>query len=230
MRSRARRWTLVKGIKGSFIRDWGWRRGCGDHIHNTVGGRLPNLVSFGCKLPRVYDILSHQVGADVWGQVVKEEAPEHEVLHLVNSVIQRKQATHLAHQGGRLLIRCHGEGHKSLVSLERVQGVKLGEAFLEGLIGIFLGRELDEIHDLGCISTVESAHAVVKLCNNGSYPLDDWASVWANQTLALSAQTSGSLMATALRSKVSIEADVGGSDTVEEINKAEKERHRRSGD
>ena len=92
----------MKGLKGGFIRDWDWRRGLGDKIHTLVGGRLPNLVNFGCKLPRILDTLSHQVCADVWGQVVQEKD-----LELVDSVIQRKQASHLAHQGGRLSLQTH---------------------------------------------------------------------------------------------------------------------------
>ena len=67
-------------------------------------------------------------------------------------MIQRKQATHLSHQGGGLLVRCQGERHQSLVPLEWVQGVKFSEMFLEGLVGVLLKGELDEIHNLGCIS------------------------------------------------------------------------------
>ena len=57
------------------------------------------------KLPRILYIFSHQVGA------------EHEALCLVNSLIQREQVTHLAHEGGRLLVSHQGLGHQSLVPL-----------------------------------------------------------------------------------------------------------------
>ena len=140
--------TLTKGVSGSFLRNLSRRRNCGDHIYTLVGGRLPNLVSFGCKFKRILDILPYQVGVDVLGQVVKEEALEHKKSILVNSVTQGKQAAHLAHQDGWVLIRRQGEGHQSLVPLERVQGVEFCEVFLEGLIGV-LRRELDEIQDLG---------------------------------------------------------------------------------
>ena len=49
--------------------------------------------------------------------------------------------------------------------MERVEGVELGEAFLEGL----LRRELNEVHDLSCICTTESTNKVIKLCEAGSY-------------------------------------------------------------
>ena len=92
---------------------------------------MPNLVCLGCKFPGILDILSHQVGAAVWGQVVEEETPEHEALSLVGPMIHREQATHLAHQDGWRLVCCQGEGHQSLVPLEGVQGVEFSEMCLE---------------------------------------------------------------------------------------------------
>ena len=47
----------------------------------------------------------------------------------------------------------------------------------------------------------------------------NWASVWANQTLGLSAQNSGSLMAIAFGSKVSVKASVECSNIVEATNR-----------
>ena len=76
------------------------------------------------------EINHHQVGADVWGEVVEEEAPEHEAFSLVDPTIHREQATHLAHQDGQPLVCCPGEGHQSLVPLEGVQGLAFCEAFL----------------------------------------------------------------------------------------------------
>ena len=60
---------LMEGIQSSFI--WNLTRGksCKDHVHTLDGDRLPNLV---CKFPEVFDILSHQVGAEVWRHVVEE--------------------------------------------------------------------------------------------------------------------------------------------------------------
>ena len=103
------------------------------------------------------------MGADVQGQVVEEEAPEHEAFSLVHPMIHREQATHLAHQDGWRLVCCQGEGHQSLVPLEGVQGVELREAFHEGLVGILIRRKLDEINNLGDVSMVEGLHAVVEL-------------------------------------------------------------------
>ena len=40
--------------------------------------------------------------------------------------------------------------------LEWAQGVVLSEAFLEELVRVRLGRELNDIHNLGCLRTVES--------------------------------------------------------------------------
>ena len=54
-----------------------------------------------------------------------------------------------------LLVCRQGEGHQSLVHLEGVQVVELREAFLEGLVGVPIGRELDEVHNLGGVNTVE---------------------------------------------------------------------------
>ena len=78
---RTGRRMLTESIQGSFIWNMTRRRSCGDHIHTPVGGRLPNLVCLGCKFPGILNILSHPVGADVWGQVVEEEAPEHKLSH-----------------------------------------------------------------------------------------------------------------------------------------------------
>ena len=152
----------MEGVNGSFLWNLTRRRSYGDHIY-----RLPNLVCFGSKLPEILDVLSHQVCADVWGKVVEEETLEHEALSLVDTMIQRKQATHLAHQGGRLLVHHQGEGHQSLVPLKGVQSVEFREAFFVGFIRIFLKRKLDEINYLGGINTVEGPHTVVELGEPG---------------------------------------------------------------
>ena len=83
----------MEGIQFSFTWNLTRRKSCGDHIQTLVGGRLPNLVCFGCKFPGILDILSHHY--DVWGQVVEEEAPEHEAFSLVGPLIHREQAIHI---------------------------------------------------------------------------------------------------------------------------------------
>ena len=107
----------MEGNQGSFLQNLTRRRSCGDYIHTPVGGRLPNLVSFDSTFPGILAILSHQVGADVQGQVVEEETLEHEALSLVDSMIHGEQVTHLAHEGGRLLVSHQGLGYQSLVPL-----------------------------------------------------------------------------------------------------------------
>ena len=89
------------------------------------------------------------MSADVREQVIKEEPLEHEALCIVNPVMERQEATHLTHQGGWVLISSQGEGHESLIALELVWGVELGEAFLQGLIRVFLRKELNEVDYLG---------------------------------------------------------------------------------
>ena len=59
-------------------------------IHTSGGGGLPDLVSFSSKLARIGDIFSHQVGPDVWREMIKKEIFEQETFILVNSVSQRK--------------------------------------------------------------------------------------------------------------------------------------------
>ena len=50
-----------------------------------------------------------------------------------------------------------------MIPLERVEGVDLGEALLEGFVGQIVRRELDEVHYLSCVCTAQSSDAVVKL-------------------------------------------------------------------
>ena len=157
MRSRAGRGTLTESIEGSIIWNWSWRRGGEDCIDTPVRGRLPNLICLCRKLPGILDVISHQVGANVQGPVVEKEPLEHEAFCFVDPMIQRKQAAHLVHQGGRLLIRHQGEGHQSLVPLE------LCEALFEGFIRAVLRGILNEINYLGGVSPVESSHTVVEL-------------------------------------------------------------------
>ena len=82
----------------------GTEEGCSGRLHQGLGQeewlRRPcshsgqRQTAKSCQLwlqaSKVLDIFSHQVGADVWGQVVEKEALEHKNLRLVNSVIQRK--------------------------------------------------------------------------------------------------------------------------------------------
>ena len=88
---RTGRRTLPEDFKGSFIWNLTRRRSWGDHIHTLVGGRLPNLVCFGCKFPGILDILFHQVGVNVRGQVVEEEPPnmKHSVLWILWSTASK---------------------------------------------------------------------------------------------------------------------------------------------
>ena len=59
-----------------------------------------------------------------------------------------------------------------MIPLERVEGVELGEAFLEGFVGQLVQRELDEVHYLSCICMAQSSHSVVKLGEAGSKAFD----------------------------------------------------------
>ena len=51
-----------------------------------------------------------------------------------------------------------------MIPLERVEGVELSEAFLEGFVGQLVRRELNEVHYLSCVCTAQSSGAVIKLC------------------------------------------------------------------
>ena len=48
-------------------------------------------------------------------------------------------------------------------TLERVEGVELFYAFLEGFVGQLVQRELDEVHYLSCVCRAKSSNAVLKL-------------------------------------------------------------------
>ena len=50
-----------------------------------------------------------------------------------------------------------------MIPLERVEGVELGEVFLEGFVGQLVWRELNEVHYLSCVCTAQSSNAVVNL-------------------------------------------------------------------
>ena len=47
--------------------------------------------------------------------------------------------------------------------MERVEGVELSEAFLEGFVGQLVWRELDEVHYLSCVCMAQNSNAIVKL-------------------------------------------------------------------
>ena len=53
----------------------------------------------------------------------------------MNPVGQGKQGAHPPHQPGGFLVSGQGEGQEFLIPLEWVEGLQLGEALLEGLIG-----------------------------------------------------------------------------------------------
>ena len=50
-----------------------------------------------------------------------------------------------------------------MIPLERVEGVELSEAFLEGFVGQLVRRELNEVHYLSCVCMAQSSDTVVKL-------------------------------------------------------------------
>ena len=85
--------------------------------------------------------------------MIEKEAFKEKACIIVNPVGLRQQGQHLPHQLGGLLVSGQGEGHELLIPLERVEGVQLGEALLEGLIGSLVWRVLDEVHHLSCVST-----------------------------------------------------------------------------
>ena len=64
--------------------------GGGYSIHTSSGGKLPDLISFSSKLVWIGDIFSHQVGPDVWREMVEKEAFEQKTFILVNPVGQWK--------------------------------------------------------------------------------------------------------------------------------------------
>ena len=144
------------------------RRSVGYSVHTSGVGGLPDLISFSSKLARIGDIFSHQVGLDVWREMIKKETFEQETFILVNSVGQREKRAYLLHIGGGYLFGSQGEQHECLIILERVESVELGEAFLEGLVGQLVWRELDEVHYLSCVCTAQSSDAVVKLIEAAS--------------------------------------------------------------
>ena len=77
-------------LEGSIFWNWSRRRDQENCVDTPLGGRLPNLVSLGCKLPGILDVLPHQVGANVWGHLVEKEPLEHEALSFVDPMIQKK--------------------------------------------------------------------------------------------------------------------------------------------
>ena len=73
MRSRSRLRTLP-GSVDRVIRTRRNRRSGGYSVHTSDGGRLPDLVSFSSKLALIRDIFFHQVGPDVWREMIEKEA------------------------------------------------------------------------------------------------------------------------------------------------------------
>ena len=57
-----------------------------DGVHTSGRGGLPDLVSFSSKLARIGDIFSHQVGPDVWREMIEKESFEQETFILVHAL------------------------------------------------------------------------------------------------------------------------------------------------
>ena len=51
---------------------------------------MPDIISFSSKLTLIGDIFSHQVGPDVWREMIEEEAFEQKTFILLNPVGQGK--------------------------------------------------------------------------------------------------------------------------------------------
>ena len=83
MGSRSRLRTLSESAD-RIIRTWrNWRSG-GYNVHTSGRGRLPELVSFSSKLAWIRDIFSHQVGPDVWREMIEKGAFGEKAFILVN--------------------------------------------------------------------------------------------------------------------------------------------------
>ena len=66
-----------------------WRSG-GYSVHSSSGGGLPDLISFSSNLARIRDVFSHQVGPNVWREMIEKETFEQETFILLNSSDQRE--------------------------------------------------------------------------------------------------------------------------------------------
>ena len=118
--------------------------------------------------------------------MIQKETFEQETVILVHSVVQREQGVNLPHQGGGFLGGSQGDRHESLIPLESVEGVELSEAFLEGLVGQLVQRELDEVHYLRSVCTHQSSDAVVKLREASSKSSDSKLSFCLSKLLSTS--------------------------------------------
>ena len=100
--------TLAEGVDKLILirkrRRSGW-----DSINRSAGGGLPDFISFSSLLVRIRNILSHQVGPDVWRQMIEEESFEQETIILVHHVVQREQRANLPHQGGGFFVGSQGD-------------------------------------------------------------------------------------------------------------------------
>ena len=159
--SRARLRTLAEGVDKIILIRKRQRSG-GHSIHTSGRGRLPDFIRFSSQLARIRNIFFYLVGSDVCWQMIEEEYFEQETILLVHPVVQREQESHLPYQSRGFLVGGQGERHNSLIPLESVEGVS-GEAFLEGLVGQHVWRELDEVHYLSCNCMTQSTDTVVKL-------------------------------------------------------------------
>ena len=65
-----------------------------------------------------------------------------------------------------------GSNIKSLIPLERVEGVELGRVFLEELREQQVLRKLHEVYNLSCICKTQNTNAVIKLWEAGSNSFD----------------------------------------------------------
>ena len=66
------------------------RRSGSYRVYTSVRGKLPDLISFNSKLAWIKDIFYHQVGPDVWREMIKKEVFEQKTFIFVNPVGQGK--------------------------------------------------------------------------------------------------------------------------------------------
>ena len=125
-RSNMRSWSRLRTLSESVdrvIRTRRNRRSGGKSIHTSGRGRLPDLVNISSKFVWIRDIFFHQVGPDVWREMIEKDTFNEKAFIVVNPVGLRQQGQHLPHQLGGLLVSGQGEGHELLIPLERVEGV-----------------------------------------------------------------------------------------------------------
>ena len=70
--SSARLRTLAESVD-RIIKTRRRQRSGGYSVYTSVGGGLPDLISFSSKLGKIRDIFSYQVGPDVWRKMIEKE-------------------------------------------------------------------------------------------------------------------------------------------------------------